>query len=523
MTQSTGVAERLRALGHEVEVVPVRTRGDRERGSLTALPGLGVFAAELRTALLRGEVDLAVHSFKDLPTQPVPGLVVAAVPARESPRDALCARDGLDLAGLPAGARVGTGSPRRVAQLRAVRPDLRYVDLRGNIDTRLSRVGTDLDAVVLAAAGLHRLGLAARITEELEILPAPGQGALAVECRADDETTLAALAALDDPGTRLQVSEERVVLAGLGGGCAAPISALGGDGRLVAAVHATDGGRQVRTEVPLEPGAGQRAAAELLARGACDVTDLGASRPSRLAELHDASALWPAAARAAVFLPREPGALSKALSQQGLEVTCVPVQTRVVMPVAALGEADWSVVTSARTVETLTELGLRLPGRVAAVGSATAAALRRAGYQVDFVPAQASGAGIVRDFPPGRGRVLVPGSALSKPDLPDGLRGLGYEVEVLPVYTMEPVDALPQGLVESWQSGAFGVVVVTSGSVARVVDRLLGWSVGTRVLAIGQPTAAVLSELGVASSVAAAPDAPTVAQAAADLVREGNA
>ena len=168
VTQSTWVAEQLRALGHEVEVVPIRTRGDRERGSLTALTGLGVFAAELRSALLRGEVDLAVHSLNDLPVEPVPGLVIAAVPVRESAHDALCARDGLTLVELPAGALVGTGSPRRVAQLRGIRPDLTYVDIRGNIDTRLSRVREgDLDAVVLAAAGLRRLGLAARITEEL--------------------------------------------------------------------------------------------------------------------------------------------------------------------------------------------------------------------------------------------------------------------------------------------------------------------------------------------------------------------
>ena len=153
VTQSTWVAGRLRDLGHEVEIVTIRTRGDHERGSLTRLSGLGVFAAELRSALLRGEVDLAVHSLKDLPVEPVPGLVIAATPERESPRAALCSRDGLSLAELPGGARVGTGSPRRVAQLRALRPDLVFIDIRGNIDTRLSRVTSgDLDAVVLAAA-----------------------------------------------------------------------------------------------------------------------------------------------------------------------------------------------------------------------------------------------------------------------------------------------------------------------------------------------------------------------------------
>ena len=181
------------------------------------------------------------------------------------------------------------------------------------------------------------------------------------------------------------------------------------------------------------------------------------------------------------------------------------------------------MITSARTVETLQEQGLRLPGRIAAVGQATAAALRQAGYQVAFVPTVASGAGIVQDFPPGTGRVLVPGSALSKPDLPQGLRALGYQVEVLALYTMEPVPALPPRLVSAWQAGDFGLVVVTAGSVARAVDRLLGWPAATRVLAVGQPTAAVLKELQVAASVSPSPTAEAVARAAVDLIREGNA
>ena len=381
VTQSTWVAGRLRDLGHEVEIVTIRTRGDHERGSLTRLSGLGVFAAELRSALLRGEVDLAVHSLKDLPVDPVPGLVIAATPERESPRDALCSRDGLSLAELPGGARVGTGSPRRVAQLRALRPDLVFIDIRGNIDTRLSRVTSgDLDAVVLAAAGLRRLGLARRITEELPILPAPGQGALGIECRADDVTLIAALKALEDADTRLAVTEERAVLAALGGGCAAPIAALGtGDG-LAAGVYSADGTRQTRTEVPLISGAGRTAATRLLAAGAADVTQLDATRASRLADL------WPQAGGRRVFLPREAGALSKALSAAGLEVTTFPVQVPVVLlDRLDLGQADWSVVTSARTVEALQRLGARLPGRIAAVGKATAAALEAVGYAVDLV------------------------------------------------------------------------------------------------------------------------------------------
>ena len=210
VAQSTQVAEALTALGHEVELVRIKTGGDVLTGSLTSLGGLGVFAAELRRALLDGRADFAVHSLKDLPTAPVPGLTIAAVPRRADARDVLCARGGLRLAELPAGSAVGTGSPRRVSQLRALRPDLRYVDVRGNVGTRLARVADgDLDAVVLAAAGLARLGLEDHITDHLPILPAPGQGALALECRVDDEPVLGALTALDDPATRSAVDAER--------------------------------------------------------------------------------------------------------------------------------------------------------------------------------------------------------------------------------------------------------------------------------------------------------------------------
>ena len=237
--------------GLSIDLVTVRTDGDGDRTPLRQLGGVGVFAARLRHALLDGEVDLVVHSFKDLPTQPVEGLEVICVPAREDPRDALCARDGLTLADLPEGARVGTGSPRRAAQLLAARPDLEVVDLRGNVPTRLARVrgleavgvGTDepvapsradaagdLDAVVLALSGLRRLGLEHCASEVLDLemmLPAPAQGALAVEARADEDSAELArvAAALDDEPTRLAVTAERALMARLGAGCAAPVGA----------------------------------------------------------------------------------------------------------------------------------------------------------------------------------------------------------------------------------------------------------------------------------------------------------
>ena len=229
-TQSQWVAERLRALGHTVELVEIVTEGDVSSASLATLGGTGVFAAAIRRALLDGEVDLAVHSLKDLPTAPEPGLVVAAVPGREDPRDALVARDGLTLGELPAGSIVGTGSPRRVAQLAALGLGLEFKDIRGNVDTRIgyTRSGA-VDAVVLARAGLSRLGRLDDITETLDplqMLPAPGQGALAVECRTDDAEVVALLGAIDDPDARACVTAERAVLAALEAGCSAPVGAL---------------------------------------------------------------------------------------------------------------------------------------------------------------------------------------------------------------------------------------------------------------------------------------------------------
>lgn len=227
-TQSGLVAAALTAAtGRPVELVVIRAEGDDVTIPLEAPPRPGAFVATLRDALLAGEVDLVVHSFKDLPSAPLAGLVVAAVPERADPRDALCAGDRVGLAGLAQGARIGTASPRRDAGLRRVRPDLQIVPVRGNVDTRLRKVGDgQVDAVVLAAAGLQRLGRGDAITELLDpdvCVPAPAQGALAVECRVG--TLEAALASLDDQSARLAVTAERAVLAGVEAACTTAVGA----------------------------------------------------------------------------------------------------------------------------------------------------------------------------------------------------------------------------------------------------------------------------------------------------------
>jgi hydroxymethylbilane synthase len=271
-----------------VQLVEVVTEGDRSAAALTSLGGTGVFVAELRKRLLAGEIDLAVHSLKDLPTAAAPGLTVAAIPTRADPRDALVSRDGFALAELPPAAMVGTGSPRRAAQLHATGLGLSVVPIRGNVDTRLRKVADgEVDAIVVAAAGLARLGRldeASEVLDPAQMLPAPGQGALAVECRADDESLRTALAAgLDDSATRAAATAERIVLARLEAGCTAPVGALAdiGDGDvgpeiyLRAAVVAVDGSRALRLSItgPVQQSdeLAIRLAAQMLEEGAADL------------------------------------------------------------------------------------------------------------------------------------------------------------------------------------------------------------------------------------------------------------
>ncbi len=283
-SQTTTVITALGALGLKAEAVEVVTAGDRSTADLTVIGGTGVFASALRDALAAGTIDVAVHSYKDLPTAMSPGLVVAAVPAREDPRDVLVARDGLTLGELPVGAVIGTGSPRRAAQIRALGLGVEMVPIRGNVDTRIGKVTSgEVDAVVLARAGLARLDRLDAVTETFDpllVLPAPAQGALAVECRASDGELAAQLAALDHADSRAAVVAERALLAALEAGCTAPVGGLaviaeGDDGPelfLRGSVTAADGSDAVRLSAtgPVTDAAaiGRRLAAELLADGA---------------------------------------------------------------------------------------------------------------------------------------------------------------------------------------------------------------------------------------------------------------
>lgn len=281
--QAGQVADALRAAGFDVEMVPVVTEGDTATAPMTSLGGTGVFATALREKLRSREIDIAVHSYKDLPTRGgAEGLVIAAVPPRADPRDVLCAGGGRTLAELPDAARIGTGSPRRAAQLAALGRGFVPVPIRGNVDTRLGKIGDGLDAVVLAAAGLDRLGRTDAITEYIApalVMPAPAQGALAIECRHGTELADALQRAADHPPSRARVDAERALLARLEAGCLAPVGALAtatGDSlHLDAVVVAGDGSRLLRRadRAPFAQAAdlGTRVADALLTAGAADL------------------------------------------------------------------------------------------------------------------------------------------------------------------------------------------------------------------------------------------------------------
>jgi hydroxymethylbilane synthase len=286
LAQSRTVAEALtKATGRDVELVEIVTHGDRSSAPVAQL-GVGVFVSALRDALLSGEIDFAVHSYKDLPTAQPADLRIAAVPLREDPRDALVTREGRVLAELPPGTRIGTGAVRRIAQLHALGLQLQVTPIRGNVDSRIARVRgpeADLDAVVVARAGVARLGRAAEIAETLDpmlMLPAPAQGALAVECRANDTDMVELLATLDHASSRAAVEAERAMLATLEAGCSAPVAAYaevaegehGEEIYLRGAVISPDGARTIRlsrTGTPADAAeVGKALATELLDAGA---------------------------------------------------------------------------------------------------------------------------------------------------------------------------------------------------------------------------------------------------------------
>jgi len=470
LAQARLVEAALQAAGVEpVELVTIETEGDRRRPD-TAW-GEGAFVAAIERALLDGRVDAAIHSAKDVPTHETPGLVIAAYLRREDARDALIVRAGemaRTLSALPPGARVGTDSPRRTGFLLASRADLRVHPLHGNVDTRLRRLDAgETDALVLAVAGLVRLGRADRISEVLEpslVPPAPGQGAIAVQVRVDDAASYQAVATIDDQPTRLAVEAERAFLTASGGGCRAPIGALArvdGDRMdLLGGWASPDGSASASARGQGRADEGLRLGRELAAR-------LGTRRR-------------PGARRVLVTRAAEQvDELARHLQEAGVAAVVVPAIA--IEPVPPGGDLDaaarrldryaWVVVTSANGVRALLSAAGRVAApldapRWAAVGSTTRHVLERGGIEVALQPRRSSAAGIGAELPVSPGdRVLLVRGDLAGRALPDALRARGAEVDDVVAYrTHEAPESSRALLRRALADGPLDAVLFTSGS-----------------------------------------------------------
>ncbi|MEJ7761708.1 MAG: hydroxymethylbilane synthase [Thermomicrobiales bacterium] len=519
-------------VGARVVVSVIRTEGDTDKHSpLSMIGGQGVFTSALEAALTGGEIDVAVHSAKDLPSFESAGVGLGFL-SREDPRDALVSRHGLALSDLPPGPRIGTSSRRRATQVLAVRPDARIVELRGNIDTRLNRaMAEDLDGIVIAVAGVTRMGWQDRLTEYLSLdhfIPAPGQGALALQVRRDDlvgETVLT----LDDPIQSLLVRAERAVLRALGAGCTTPVGAhasMEGDlVRLRCMLASEDGTRVAWRDERLRPEGADQAAHDIAAGLLAEVV------PDRTGRLGVSGA--PALSGRTVLVTRpdnQADELAETLARAGAEVIRAPMIAIAAEPFEAgdigrrlaSGRFDWVAFTSqngvAGLLAGLAETGQHdaaWPVRVAAVGESTAASLRAAGYDEVFVAAGGTARSLTDEMISAGardGRVLLPQGNIARDDLARGLRDAGNSVETVTVYRTEPVDALPEEVIELLASGRVDVVTFTSPSAVRTFRTLLdglGMTPATIAAAcIGDVTAEAAREAGWPDPIVAR--APTV-------------
>lgn len=513
-TQLAAAALSQRYPDHEFVLEPLTTHGDRNPSMrLADSPREGIFTRELEQALLDGRAELAVHSAKDLPTLPTAGLVLAAFLPRADARDALIAREPATLAELPAGARIGTGSPRRVAQVAAIRPDLKCVEIRGNVDTRLRKLAEGVvDALIVAVAGLERLG---RLNEAHELLPfdvmlpAPGQGAIVVQAVEGSAASRLAFG-VDDSSTSRAVHAERALLRRLGGGCLSAIGAfamVAGDALVLKAVVLDErGSRVVRAE----------------ARGARD--DAVVDRVAEDLETHGAPAMLRAREGPLSGLrvmvtraDRQSAGLSDALRELGATVVSCPVIS--IEPIAVdpavvngLRRYDWLVLTSANGVDRLfgllAESNSAVPThiKVAAIGPETAARLKSHGVEPALVPerfiAEDLADALVKQVKPGN-RVLLARAAGSRDVLPDRLRAHGALVDVVETYrTVAPVglsvrlaQALPR----------VDLITFTSSSTVRHFVDAAGAALPANigVAAIGPITAETARALGLPVAIIA--------------------
>lgn len=524
LAQAALVGKALDSIQVANEVRVIQTAGDRQQPDTPW--GEGAFVTEIERSLAAGGVDIAVHSAKDLPTDEDPRLLIAAYLPREDPHDALVVKAGpmKGLDDLGAGSVIGTDSPRRTGFLRARRADIYVRPLHGNVDTRLRRLDSgDVDAIVLAVAGLKRLGRADRISETLPIEivpPAPGQGAIAVQIRTDDEPLARLLARIDDRSTRIAVEAERALLKATGGGCRAPIGALAvvAEGRIaIEAGFATLDGRISAIERASGPAEDAVALAEELAARLVErrSRQLGARRVllTRPAEhSRRLAALLAEHGLASVVVP-------------AIEVELLPGSRQLTAALAHLGEYDWAVATSANGVraarQAARQMSLDLRAcRWAAVGLATARELRASGVGDPWMPSRADGRSLADELPVERGsRVLLVRGDLADEALRDSLVSRGAKVDAVVAYrTLEAPNTSRRPLFEALAGDAISAVVLASPSAAR---GLLGLLPADResllkakpAVCIGRTTEAAALELGYnVVAVARSPDPETVAQ-----------
>jgi hydroxymethylbilane synthase len=497
------------------------TEGDQSGDvPLQRIGGRGVFTSRLEGALRGGDIDIAVHSLKDLPTEEDAELIVAAITSREDVRDCLVARNGLDLAGLPAGACIGTSSTRREAQLRAIRPDLEYRTIRGNVETRIRKVmDGEYDATILAAAGLHRLDLKKHVTEYLDpyvMVPAPGQGALAVQCRSGDDDIITLLRGIDDASTREAVLAERSFLEHLGGGCSLPVGAIAGrDGdslRMSAIVVAPDGSRCVRVEGTGSSGRklGEELASEAVANGAValleSVRDLSALKDRRVVVTR-------AAHQARYFAERLASLGAEAIIAPAIAVEPV-VNDEVRDVLANIAEFDWIVFTSVNGVscfvDAMSRTTTEIPSTIgiAAVGPSTASALKDAGLPPDVVPERFVGEELVAALGNVDGkRVLLPRADIARRDAADMLRNSGAEVRDLTVYRTVAA-TLASDLVDQLRKGADAIAFASGSQVVHFISAATASGVDfilddATIACIGPVTAAAAEKAGLRVDVVA--------------------
>ncbi len=547
--QSESVAALLREKGAECDLVPIETRGDDiPDRPLPEIGGDGAFTERIERALRESRIDIAVHSLKDLPIQDPDDLCVGAVLGRKEVRDVLVSRDRLGITGLPAGAVVGSSSTRRQAQLLALRPDLIVRPIRGNVETRIRKVETgEFDATLLAGAGVVRLGLSAKISEWLELkdfLPAPGEGAIAVQCRAADADTRRLLSQIDEEVLRAETDAERAFLRALGGGCSAPVGAYalrtGLRMRMWARVSALDGSRVVDVEEESADPAGLVAALaeRALRHGAGELIASAARVGGTPGPLAAGLGAGPAngalnGLRVLVTRPREQAEeLCQKLSAAGASPVAMPLiaiqalldTRRIDDAINSLEGYRWLVLASGKGAEVFADrlrairpdFAWRRGGpRVAAVGPGTSAALVRCGIPVDFVPSVHTGAALAEavaaDDPNGLvgARLLMPRALEGREEAAQILRRRGAIVDDIPIYRTEP--RAPTEMDRSLLAGGVDAVLFTSGSAVSAWSERAKegsrWAEAARdavVACIGPTTASTARGLGMRVDVEAA-------------------